>query len=236
MKYVRKGRAPHDFRQWCTSMRGTPNEDYRCLMNPEKTNLQHALLSEQGWLCAYTMRQVDESISHIEHIKPETLCRAERVGADLDYRNLVACFPRDGMNNSYRYGAQQKGEWWDGDGSSFVSPLHPNCERCFSFDIDGNIKAVGNRISARTTISVLSLDHPSLTEDRKRAIHEFIYGQDGSEPLSRSKALQAIRIICNRSRIGRFVEFCIAIRYALYEHVKQLQKLAARRRYYSRRQ
>lgn len=234
MKHVQKASPPHNYRQWCALVRGTANEDYRCLMNPEKVNLQQALLREQGWLCAYTMRQVDGDSSHIEHIKPEGLCRAERHGSDLDYDNLIACFPRDGMKNRYRYGAQQKGEWWDNDGASFVSPLHPNCEKCFSFDIDGNIKAVGNSTSAKTTIRVLRLDHPSLTEDRKRVIHEFIYGQDGSDPLSRSKALQTISYICKRNRIGRFVEFCIAIRHALCQHIKQLQKIAAQRRHSGR--
>lgn len=138
------------------------------------------------------------------------------------------------MNSSYRYGAQKKGDWWDNDGAAFVSPLHPNCERRFRFDIDGNIEAVGNHSAAVITINVLRLDHTTLTEDRKRMIHEFIYGQNGDEPLSPAKALQAIGAICNRNGMGRFVEFCIAIRYALHAHLKQLQKLAARRRYSGR--
>lgn len=55
MKYVQKAGAPHDYREWCASVRGTPNENYRCLGNPEKSNLQQTLLQEQGWLCAYTI-------------------------------------------------------------------------------------------------------------------------------------------------------------------------------------
>src|ERR1700693_513819 len=78
MKYIRKGRPPHDYATWCRAVRGTTDEDYRNLRGPEKARLRDALLREQGWLCAYTMKRIDQSIAHIEHIKPETLCRTER--------------------------------------------------------------------------------------------------------------------------------------------------------------
>src|SRR5437773_9855241 len=131
MKYVRKAGSPYSYRTWCNHVRGTANENYSSLQNPQKRNLHHALLREQGCLCAYTMQRIDENSSHIEHIRPESVCRAERIGSDLDYTNLVACFPRDGMRRRYRYGAQWKGDWWQNDGTEFVSPLIQNCETRF---------------------------------------------------------------------------------------------------------
>lgn len=85
MKYIRKTGAPHEYLSWRNRVRGTLDEDYRCLRNPEKAGLHCALLREQGWLCAYTMRRIDENTSHIEHIKPEGLCRSDQAGSDLDY-------------------------------------------------------------------------------------------------------------------------------------------------------
>jgi uncharacterized protein (TIGR02646 family) len=181
------------------------------------------------------MRGIDESSSHIEHIKPEGVCRSERIGLDLDYKNLVACFPRDGMVRSQRYGAHLKGNWWENDGAEFVSPTHRNCETRFRFDMDGNINAVHNNSAAVNTIKVLGLDHKSLTEDRGRVIREFVYGPNGQDPLSPAQAQGAISRICNLNASGRLHEFCVAIRDALREHLQHLRKLAARRRFQGRR-
>ena len=235
MKYIRKGRPPHDYIAWCNQVRDTSNENYACLQNPQKRSLHRALLREQGWLCAYTVRSVDEGSSHIEHIKPESVCRSERMGLDLDYKNLVACFPRDGTAGNLRYGAQLKGNWWQNDGVEFVSPLQRNCEARFRFDMDGNINAVHNNSTAVNTIKVLGLDHKSLTEDRGRVIREFVYGPNGQNPLSPAQAQGAISRICNLNASGRFHEFCVAIRDALREHLQQLRKLAARQRFRGRR-
>lgn len=231
MKHIQKGGAPQEYVVWCRRVRGTPTEDFRSLKNPEKGSLHETLLQEQGWLCAYTMRRVNKASSHIEHIKPESLCRLARAGSDLDYENLVACFPRDGMEGKYRYGAQKKGDWWDDDGHDFVSPLQQNCETRFRFDIDGNIEAVDNHPAAVNTIRVLALDHHSLTEDRKRVILEYVFGETGRDPLSKAQALRAINEILQRDGRYRFREFCVVIRNALVEYLGQLAKRANRRRF-----
>ena len=231
MKYIQKTGAPHEYMAWCRRVRGTPSEDFRSLQNPEKASLHEALLQEQGWLCAYTMRRVGNDSSHIEHIKPESLCRLARAGSDLDYENLVACFPRDGIGGEYRYGAQKKGDWWADDGHDFVSPLQQNCETRFRFDIDGNIEAVGNYPAAVKTIRVLALDHPSLTEDRKRVIFEYVFGESGRDPLSKAQVLRVINEVLQRDGRYRFREFCLAIRHALVEYLEQLAKRANRRRF-----
>lgn len=233
MKYVRKIGAPHTYTNWCREAHGTQDEDYRCLRNPVKSELHQALLSEQGWLCAYTMRRIDDKNSHIEHIKPETLCRSERVGSDLDYDNLVACFPRKGMGKRCRYGAPRKDNWWEDDGTDFVSPLQSNCERRFRFDLDGKINAVGKQRAALKTIEVLKLDHQTLTEDRKRVIHEFVYGENGNDPLSEAKTNRAIASICQRNIDGRRYEFCVAIRDSLAKHLRYLKKITKKKKYRS---
>jgi uncharacterized protein (TIGR02646 family) len=230
VKHIQKRGRPPKFGQWCTSVAGTNKEDFREIPRAEKDALLNALIAEQGGLCAYTMRRIEEGSSHVEHIKPQSLCRAEHRGVDLDYGNLVACFPRDGMSRRCRYGAQEKGDWWESDGASFVSPLHPACEQSFHFDLDGNITPVGNHQDAVVTIEVLALDHASLTEDRKRVIVEFIYGPDGDSPLSPAQANQAAAAICAPYTGGHFREFCVAIRDALAEYLTFLARLARKRK------
>ena len=190
-----------------------------------------AMIADQGGLCAYTMRRIDQSSSHVEHIRPQSRCRRDQRGSDLDYGNLVACFPRHDVKGQPRYGARLKDDWWVDEGAEFVSPLYPTCEQVFRFRRDGEIEAVGNRTGARATIAVLGLDHRSLTEDRKRLIDEFIYGPRGDDPMSSAAAERARNSICSRSVSGLFYEFCVAIRGALDEHIAALAKLSQHRRY-----
>jgi uncharacterized protein (TIGR02646 family) len=231
MKYIRKTGAPHSYTQWCAEVRGTAKENFNELRMAEKTTLLEALIREQGALCAYTMRRIGKGTSHVEHIKPQSLCRADLAGSDLDYGNLVACFPRNGMNPEYCYGARQKDNWWKDDGKDFVSPLHPSCERRFRFNLAGKIEAVDDDVSAVTTIKVLKLDHESLTDDRARVINEFLYGVTGRDPLSAAQATKLQASACNARGLGEFIEFCVAIRHALEDYLCLLQKLTQKRKF-----
>ena len=233
MKYISKRGAPHAYMMWCRSVSGTQKEHYGELPAKTKAILLRALMTEQGGLCAYTLKRIGMDDSHVEHIKPESLCRDEKRGTDLDYNNMVACFPREGMQRRYRYGAQLKGSWWVPE--RFISPLHPKCEQAFFFDEDGSVRpAPGNGV-ARETIKVLGLDHGSLAEDRRRVIEEFLYGPDGQHPLSPAKAEQAQASICNMDSSGRFHEFCIPILHALRTHRQKLIR-AARKRDFAKKQ
>lgn len=229
MKYVRKAGSPFLYARWCTKVDGTSKADWREVPSHLKEQVLSSMVKEQGGICAYTMRRIDERLSHVEHIKPQALCRAQSRGSDLEYSNLIACFPREGMRNVYRYGAQKKGDWWAHNGAEFVSPLQPTCELAFRFHLDGSIAASGGRAAAaRTTIGLLALDHQSLTEDRKRVIEEFVYGSSGKEPLSLAGARRVQRRICERDVHGRFHEFCVAVRCALDGHMAALDKLRRR--------
>jgi uncharacterized protein (TIGR02646 family) len=235
MKYIQKRGEPTRYSRWRLSVGGTAKEDYRELPRPEKQALLSTLVREQGFLCAYTMKGIDEASAHVEHIKPQSQCRQDDPGSDLNYRNMVACFPRDGMKAVYRYGAQQKGSWWDQGGASFISPLHVACEVRFRFDREGRIRAAGGNLAAVTTIGVLALDHGSLTEERKRVIVEFIFGSDRASPLSKKQTQRSITGICDRDGQGQFRVFCVALRHALEDHIGLLRKLTSRKRHRGRR-
>ncbi|MCC5828322.1 MAG: TIGR02646 family protein [Phycisphaeraceae bacterium] len=224
MMYVRKAQPPRLYREWCESVRGTAHADYRQLPADEKAVLLSALIAEQKFLCAYTMRRISADCGHVEHIKPESLCRHDDPGSDLDYSNLVACYPRDGMRRRCRYGAQAKDSWWQDGEREFVSPLDSRCESRFRYGIDGTIAPQGNHVGAATTIEVLKLDHSTLAEDRKRVIEEFIYGPDRASPLSAQQTRRAIISVCARNGNAPLQEFCVAIRDALKVHEKQLTK------------
>jgi uncharacterized protein (TIGR02646 family) len=235
MKYIRKTGCPHAYAQWCIQSAGTNKDNWSEVPSSQKRLLLMALGAEQGGLCAYTMRRIDDGSAHVEHIKPQSRCRAERSGSDLDYGNLVACFPRDGMRKHYRYGAQAKGDWWPNDPQEFVSPLQPACEKRFRFHLDGTVAASGGHRGACITIEILVLNHGTLVDDRKRVIEEFIYGPGGDDPLSPAKAAKLKSSVCVRTG-GLYQEFCIAIVHALEEHLSRLTRSARRRRFARKRE
>jgi len=230
MKHIAKIGQPPAYTAWRNEMRGQPNERYP-VPNPPRGELVDTLLNEQGFLCAYTMRRITEDSCHIEHIKPESLCRQDQVGSDLDYENMIVCHPKKTEKNKseFTYGAIYKDAWWDDGGVHFISPLNPQCEIRFNFNLKGEI--IPLNADAEITKEVLFLDHKSLTEDRRRTIQEFIYGPKGDTPLSNSKSLQAIDSIVARNHNGEFYVFCIAIKRALQEHIANLAKAAAKKKY-----
>jgi len=231
MKHIIKAGQSQEYTEWRNLMQGNENEDYRMMPSDIRNNLLKLLNAEQGYLCGYTMRKIGQETSHVEHIKPESVCRAELRGSDLDYVNMIACYPKkNGKNKSeYTYGAIYKDSWWVNNGDQFISPLNPQCEIRITFNLKGEIIPLNDK--GAKTIEVLYLDHKSLTEDRRRSIQEFIYGPKGDDPLSNSKALQAIESIVERNHDGAFYVFCIAIKKALQEHIVNLAKVAAKKKF-----
>ena len=235
MKHVVKTGEPQSFKNWKNLVRATAEEDYRRLQNPEKGEVKDALLKEQGFICAYTMRRIGTESSHIEHIKPESKCRSDIAEGresvtDLDYSNMLACYPKKSAKKKYKYGAPLKDDWWEMEGRDFISPLDAICENLFRYDKNGNILAVNGDDKATKTIEVLALDHDSLRDDRKSAIQEFLYGPNGASALSSKKTERAIQEIL-QLRSGKFTPFCVAIKHSLEDHLKFLAKIGAKRKY-----
>lgn len=229
MKHIQKNGCPVKYRHWCKKVAGTDKEHFEEIPSLQRQELMDALMAEQGSICGYTMKRIDMDTAHIEHIKPESLCRREKQGSDLEYRNLLVCYPKKDRKKNKKfdhiYGARKKDDWWDNDGKEFVSPLDSGCENLFHFDLEGNITA--SNVAAATTIKVLALDHRSLTEDRKRVMEEFIYGPNKNDPISPAAANRTISHICNlQDGHERYYEFCVAIRDALKQYISFLEKIS----------
>ena len=226
MKRIIKGKEPQQLLNFKNANRLAPqNLSYINLWKAEREPVKKSLLNEQGFLCAYTLKRIDFETCHIEHIKPEELCRkqieqGEGTLSDLDYKNMVACFPKSGVSGVSKekyFGAIKKGDWWAGDGKAFVSPLDADCENHFTFNSKGEVHHTTRK--GKITIDVLALNHRILVNDRKRAIDEFI----NRKPLSKAHAERAIREITQRRKDG-FYEYCVPVKFALQEHIEKLKK------------
>ncbi len=220
MKHIQKTIAPFTYLKWCCTQRNLGvNYNFKSLPTNIKQILHKKLGEEQGFICGYSMKRIYISNSHLEHLYPQTLCA---LGQDLRYHNLIACFPKPVSGGSKcPFGAEQKGPWWDA--LLFISPLNDSCELKFVFNLKGEISASGNNITASNkTIEKLKLDDPSLTNDRKLAIDDFIFGSGG---LSVSDVKTAIDSIYQVDASGEFYEYCIAIHDALFEYWDLLKKI-----------
>lgn len=222
MRRITKSHAPQTLQAWCNENKDL-NHNYKALLGTEAhSKLKEKLLEEQGWLCAYTGRRIEDDTSHVEHLKPQTKCAEWE---DVDYRNVVACFPSDGGDVSHGYGAPVKRGWWDE--TNFVSPLAENCERRFAFAWSGHIHPnPENQEDAKQTINVLNLDDEVLRKLRKARIDGFFgFGlRSRSRPLSVADAKTALANIDRADPNGRLQEFVFVLKQLLPKYIEQEDK------------
>lgn len=219
MRRIAKTHPPQELTAW-RHANCEANHTYRDLLGTEAhVALKSKLLDEQGWLCAYTGRSIDKYSSHVEHVKPQCECAAWE---DVEYRNVVACFPADGGDLSHGYGAPVKASWWDEQ--RFVSPLSPDCERHFRFVWSGHVHAnPDGHEGATSTIEALRLDAGSLRLLRKARIDGFFgFGRrTRARPLSIADARTALANIEHPDNNGRLREFCFVLRQLLPKYIEQ---------------
>lgn len=156
------------------------------------------LITQQHGLFAYTGAPIDHRIgevkdpdeqlafrAHNEHLKPQSVCRAELeaaggvygvdLGEDMAPSNIVAALLVSGAGNGKidehgLFGAAKRK-----NDPVPVYPTDPACETKFLFDENGGIYArQQNDADAQQVISVLKLDHYTLETWRREAITGFV--------------------------------------------------------------
>jgi len=194
------------------------------------------LLAEQGSLCAYTLKLIDSSSAHIEHLKPQQKCReedAQREVAsqalkreDVHWNNMVACFPAQNPAAPPGYGAVKKDNWWPVAGATgFVSPLTTGCESRFLFELNGKMRpANATDAAAEETIREIGLNDSRLQELRQRAFIEMGLHPRSERPLnSPAKVRQLIAAWLHRDTNNKYREFCIPLRAVALRHLAKLE-------------
>lgn len=198
--------------------------------------VEDSLLAEQGELCAYTgiriAKREDKPSFHLEHLRPQRHCSA---GQDTDYGNLVACWPRPNCTVNAEYGARKKDHWPSpAEEHLFLSPLREGCGQRIVFNRMGEVQAVSEGDSAaKETIARLGLDHPELTELRRKEIEGALRSLSGNSALARARKLrremQQDLAALQRGEAAQLMPFCFAIERALERRIKQLEAIQAQR-------
>jgi uncharacterized protein (TIGR02646 family) len=216
MRKIVKTHAPKELIKWCEENKDI-NHTYESLLGTEAHQaLKAKLLKEQGNLCAYTGRKIESKSSHLEHVKPQNKCTDRE---DVDYRNIVACFPSSGGDKSYGYGAPVKAGWWNE--AFFISPLSDECERRFRFVWSGHVYPnPEDHDGAKETISILGLENEQLRRLRKSRIDGFFGFSTRSRPLSIADAKKVFAHIDQSDSNGQLKEFCFVLKQLLPKYIQ----------------
>ena len=231
MKRVIKGKEPPALTAWKAENHDSPqNLDYGNLPGKVLDKIKEQMLKEQGYLCGYTMRRLNTvSECHLEHIEPQNASTR-----DLDYANMLACFPSDGGDTKHGYGAPIKGGV-SVNSDNFVSPIHSQVEQRFKYARNGGIATNSATDEAATnTIKLLKLDNPKLIDLRKAAIEAAGLTRTSDKPLSAMMARRMVQECLQKDANFHFPAFCLVLSHVAEEYASREEKQAARMRGKSR--
>jgi uncharacterized protein (TIGR02646 family) len=230
MRHIQKKNEPQSLTEWRAAHRNDLNFGYLLIEASLRREIRQALVAEQGGLCAYTGRRIDEASCHIEHPKPQTHCMN---GEDASFSNMLACVPAPNAPG-LPYGAHKKGAWPDAiEEALFVSPLRPGCEERFSFTLNGEIRASDpTDVAATKTIDRLDLNHALMQQFRKAAIDATL-GMRGRGHASLD--LHSARARLNSLRAAEqnhtpLEPFCFVLKQALQRHITRVEAIRKSKR------
>jgi uncharacterized protein (TIGR02646 family) len=161
MRRINKGPEPRGFAQYRLS---TPGAHYD---GAPKDELRRALLAEQGYVCCYCMRRIDETSTRIEHRLP----RANHSDEALNYRNMLAACPGgEGLDDELQHCDVHKKSH-----EISIDPVSQDVEQLLHYTSGGAIGAGDERFHKDVDVT-LNLNLHWLKEARREALEGFLAG------------------------------------------------------------
>ena len=180
MILIQKGKAPNSLVQYKYQFDASFNN----LPSVVKNDIRTALLEEQGFLCAYCMKAINDKSMKIEHYQART------PDNELDYKNLLACCSGGEQFGDY---SERTCDTYKEDKVLHIDPQNINHITTIRYrSSDGTILSsleFGNELS-----DILNLNSVLLKTARKNiidALDNTIGKKFGSKPCSKSY-LQAL--------------------------------------------
>lgn len=204
MKYIVKDQNTPGFDKWMALANEDWKPTYAGLRDPEKKEVKESLMKEQGHICCYCERRLIDEDSHIEHFNPQN----NNAVNPLDYSNMLCSCQDQLKKDETRHCGVSKGNWFDEN--LLISPLDPDCERCFAYTFDGKIQPADKCDNAATTMTIekLKLDIEKLNDSRKKAIEPFL-----DDDLDGADLLKFVNGYLKKNSDNTFNEFWTTIDY-----------------------
>jgi uncharacterized protein (TIGR02646 family) len=226
MRAIAKGREPKQLEEYrCKpdatydgplfTWKGNPDED------SVKDAIRRELLKEQGHLCAYCMKRIDDRGMKVEHWH----CQDNYSDEQLDYQNMLGVcqgHEREPYN-------QQTCDTRKGNKDLKYNPANPNhrIESHIKFLGTGRIQAHDDGEFDEQLNKVLNLNKPRLVQNRQaiwNAVHDKLSTKSGSRTPAE---LQRLLDHWNRpDEEGRLQEYCAVAAYYLRRRLEKLAKSA----------
>lgn len=204
MKHIQKHREPAQFTQWKADNKNL-KVTYDDLHGDIKNIVKQGLMEEQGYICCYCERRLEERDSHIEHLRPQHPYENDQ----LNYENMLCSCLKQLRAGEPKHCGALKLNWFDEN--QFVSPLDPGCEIRFEYTEAGEIKPRKDDKAAETTIAKLGLNIDKLIALRHDAIKPF---QD--ETLTSEELRRFVTGYLQPDSEGRFNPFYTTIHYLFH--------------------
>ncbi|MGM0609002.1 MAG: retron system putative HNH endonuclease [Candidatus Muiribacteriota bacterium] len=206
MKYIVKGSEPEEFTKWKNKENEDWKPEYSLISSDLKNDIKLSLMKEQGFLCCYCERRLENYDSHIEHFNP----RSNKEVDPLDYSNMICSCQNRLKPGEPRHCGNLKGDWFDYE--QLISPFEKKCAKRFTFSADGRIKPYKTSDNAaKITIKKLGLDIPKLRALRKKTLEVFIDTDFEDLPLFVSKYLKL-------NSDGSYNEFYTAVEFVFRDY------------------
>ncbi len=229
MRSITKGAEPRALLQWKADNAKTPQNLVYSGGGFPGEEVRKALLAEQFYLCAYTMKRLATAVQcasvfrrscHIEHVLPQV---RQMPAETIDYLNMLACYPPSERAVACDYGAPAKAAY-DPQTHPFVSPLQTNVEHHFKFGTDGAVK--GLTLDAVATVSVLNLNHPTLRNDRAAMLKGFLFPK--GKPISAATARRIATEVLKPDQNRCLSPYCTAVAAVALRHAERAESKSNR--------
>ena len=200
MKYIKKGVEPTVFTNWKSSANANWRPSYDELSGTVKTAVYKSLLHEQGYICCYCEKRLEEDDYHIEHLLPQSDPNTD----SLDYANfLCSCLRSTEKGEPLHCGMLKQNNFIP------VNPLQKNCQARFFYTANGNIDGLDEE--SQKTVNILGLNIPKLKDLRKKALEPFL-----DSTLDENSFVEFLKEYTKMTPDGKYNPFISAVEYVFY--------------------
>ena len=195
----------------------------------EKNELRQSLLKEQGYICCFCMRRIEDSneTTKIAHIFPqnpvsdEDKQKVKKENLDLDYNNMLAACDGGKGQSPYLQHCDTK----QGNAILKINPADSikNCEKLIEYKSSGEIYSNNSDIDYDLR-EVLNLNLDAIKQARKEVYSVIIKKLESKYP-NRSWSKRSIENeINNYSQLknGRYAPYCQYVIFFLQKKLLQL--------------
>ena len=197
MRHITKTTPPQEFVEYLK----TPDVSFDGLSGVPKEALRQRLLEDQGYICCYCGRRIDnDKHTKIEHIK----CQKNHKHLALCFKNMLASCDGGEQDRADRVLPKHKVhcDAKKANEDIPISPLDEKIEDYLMFFPDGTVKGKGD--IGKELIRILGLDTDFLTIQRRNAIKNYkvLPVSDWQTEVERLKI---------KGSDGKYEEFCFVL-------------------------